>query len=157
MGLGLCSRHTYIRCLSLWYVYTQMVYPLQVYFRQPEVNIPQTIKDEILLSSNLASPQEKVSGRIRKGLWIMGERCPQHPSPVPFFQVRSFLHEFEEISRKLKFQEKLQKHFVTRLIAEGTGKYWKYLNLILTYAVNVSMLAAYDASTDPNTIEPQVP
>eukprot|EP00041_Stephanoeca_diplocostata_P038566 m.1528282 g.1528282 ORF g.1528282 m.1528282 type:complete len:3000 (-) comp25237_c1_seq15:596-9595(-) len=102
----------------------------KVYFRKPDTSIPQTIKSEILLTLNLASPQEK---------------------------VRSFLNMFDEISRKLKFQEKLQKHFVTRLIAEGTGKRWKVLNLVLTYSINIAMLAAYDASTDPNQIEPLVP
>ena len=102
----------------------------KVYFEKPPVEISKTARKVLLLKMNLTTPQHK---------------------------VRDFISEFEAIAKELKYQERLQHYVLTRLIAEGTGPYWKQAILSVTYALNVCMLAAYAAPTDPHSAELDLP
>lgn len=102
----------------------------KIYFESPSTLISKAVRTEILLSLKLTSPQDK---------------------------VRGFIATWSKIRRMLRKQHKLRSNMVTRLISEGTGFYWKWASLAVSYALNVAMLVAYKAPDSPYEITPVLP
>ena len=90
----------------------------RLYFEAPTTTLSKTVREMTLDKLDLGSPQEK---------------------------VRSFLEILEELGTGLRLQKWLRKRFLTRQISEGTGPYWQYGNLVLSYIVNMLLLASYAA------------
>ena len=90
----------------------------RLYFEAPTTELSKTVREMTLDKLDLGSPQEK---------------------------VRSFLEHFEDLGTGLRLQKWLRKRFLTRQISEGTGPYWQYSNLFLSYFINVLLLASYSA------------
>eukprot|EP00040_Diaphanoeca_grandis_P036640 m.234491 g.234491 ORF g.234491 m.234491 type:complete len:2978 (-) comp33655_c0_seq5:398-9331(-) len=102
----------------------------KVYFDAPKDKISKTVRSEILLKLNHTSQQDK---------------------------LRAFVAEFGNVRVSLAYQARLRSNAITALIAEGTGPYWKWASLFLTYVINLVMLVAYTAPTNPDEAEPVSP
>lgn len=67
----------------------------------------------------------------------------------PQDKARSLLEAYPQITDTLARQSWLRSFLVTSLIAEDKVWIWKWLHLLSTYAINVCMLIAFYAPTDP--------